>query len=290
MKLFRLFLELFVLLVLWFLGIMVVNGIPMVIITAATSLPVTVSTDMVNYPWFVLIGHIFQCIGTVLSIYLFFVIFGGKLKDLGFSPKGKLRDFGWGLLYGAGTILVGFLILLLCGFITIAQGSADLLSMFVCLLIFFFVALSEEILCRGAMISISLKYSNKVVALIVPSLIFGVMHIFNNEFDWLSFGNIFLAGIFMGVYYLYYRNLWFPIAIHLAWNYVQGPVLGFAVSGILTPQLITQTQHGPSLWTGGAFGFEGSVLGLILLSVASAAVYIHFKREPEPVSSPFSTS
>jgi membrane protease YdiL (CAAX protease family) len=43
--------------------------------------------------------------------------------------------------------------------------------------------------------------------------------------------NIFLAGIFLGAYYINRRNLWFPIGLHFAWNFCQGSVFGFEVSG-----------------------------------------------------------
>ena len=276
----RCLLELLVLLILWIIGMLIFNGIPRAILEASSLLPGYSGNESVSYPWINLIDNILLAIGTLLAVFLFFAIFGRSFKEVGFSLKGRLKDFGWGLAYGTGAILSGFLILWAIGFIAIEPGSASYLSVLACFLTFFFVALSEELLCRGAMISICLKYQKKIVALIVPSLIFSVMHIFNGGFDWISFGNIFLAGIFLGIYYVFHRNLWFPIALHLAWNFVQGPVLGFAVSGTSTPELITQTQHGSVLWTGGVFGFEGSLLGLIILSVASLAVYFHFRKAP----------
>ena len=281
-------LELIVLFVLWLIAIVVVNGIPSFIIFTVKSLPLTAGSDFINYPWFTLLSHISSVIGTLLAVYFFFLLFGGKLKEIGFSPKGRVKDIGWGLLYGAGTILTGFLILRIFGLISIEKGSVGFMTMFICLISMFFAAAMEEILCRGAMINICLKYQNRAVAVIIPALIFSVMHIFNNGFDWISCGNIFLAGIFMGIYYVFHRNLWLPTALHVAWNYVQGPVLGFAVSGAHTPQMITQHQYGSELWTGGAFGFEGSLLGLILLSVASVILYFHFRKgqnlksEPKP--------
>ena len=75
--------------------------------------------------------------------------------------------------------------------------------------------------------------------------------------------------------------LWFPVIFHLTWNYVQGPVLGFAVSGKLTPQLLTQYQSGSALLTGGEFGFEGSIISIIILSVAIVAVYFHYNSKKE---------
>lgn len=73
----------------------------------------------------------------------------------------------------------------------------------------------------------------------------------------------------------YYRagNLWLPIAIHFGWNFLLGPVLGLSVSGQnLSDNPDLSALHGPSLFTGGTFGIEGSlivtvttILGIVLL-------------------------
>ena len=289
MKYLRCFLELLVLLIIWSLSIGIIAGIPMFMIVAARSMPITEILDnLMHHPWLALIFHILSVIGTFIAVYLFYAIFGGSVKDLGFSLRGRVRDFGWGALYGTGTMLLGFLILLVFGIITIEWGSSALASILIFLPIFFCVALSEEVLCRGAMINICLKHSNKAVALIVSSLIFAVMHILNTGISWIGCCNLLLAGLFMGMYYIYQRNLWFPIALHLTWNFVQGPVLGFAVSGTSTPQMITQHPDGAALWTGGAFGFEGSLVGMIILCAATIAVYFHFRRKPAPIPIPLS--
>ena len=48
--------------------------------------------------------------------------------------------------------------------------------------------------------------------------------------------------------------------MHLTWNFFQGPVFGFEVSGIEAESIINQSVSGSDLLTGGAFGFEGSLL------------------------------
>jgi len=289
MKYLYCFLELLVLLILWFLSIGIIAGIPIYIIATANSISETEMLDnLMQHPWLALIFNILSVVATLFAVYLFYAMFGGKVKDLGFSLRGRVKDFGWGALYGTGTMLLGFLVLLTFGIITIEWGSTALADILIFLPIFFCVAVMEEALSRGAMINICLKHSNKAVALIVSSLIFAVMHIMNTGISWIGCCNLLLAGLFMGMYYIYQRNLWFPIALHLTWNFVQGPVLGFAVSGTTTPQMIIQHPNGAALWTGGEFGFEGSLVGVIILCAATIAVYFHFRRKPAPIPIPLS--
>ena len=133
------------------------------------------------------------------------------------------------------------------------------------------VALNEEISVRGYMLHNLMHSVNRYAALVISSLLFSVMHLLNPSFSLVSFVNIVLAGILLGVYYIHRQNLWFPIALHFAWTFCQGPVFGFEVSGINLPGFIQQQVNGNELITGGEFGFEGSViLSLLLLGAIYA--------------------
>ncbi len=75
---------------------------------------------------------------------------------------------------------------------------------------------------------------------------------------------VFIGGLMLGINYIYTKNLWFGIFLHFGWNFFMGSVLGYEVSGINLQPLLTQNVTGPNLWTGGAFGFEGSVLSMVV--------------------------
>lgn len=99
------------------------------------------------------------------------------------------------------------------------------------------------------------------------------MHVFNPNFSLIAFLNILLAGILIGSTYIYTRNLWFPIALHLFWNWLQGPILGFEVSGgQLGGTLLSLELPEENIINGGAFGFEGSVLCTALIIIAIAII------------------
>jgi membrane protease YdiL (CAAX protease family) len=114
-----------------------------------------------------------------------------------------------------------------------------------------------------------LESFNKWVALGISAGLFTLFHLGNPGFDFLSVLNIFAIGVLLGLYYVYTRNLWFPICFHFAWNFFEGPVLGYPVSGIHFETILQPELNGDQNITGGAFGLEGSAIitGICILAV-----------------------
>ena len=134
---------------------------------------------------------------------------------------------------------------------------------------FLLVALFEEILMRGYILGRLLHTNmNKFLALFISSALFAFMHIFNPEIAFLPMLNLLLAGMLLGASYLYTRNLCFPISLHLFWNWIQGPILGYQVSGNnFTTSMLTLRMPEENVLNGGAFGFEGSLICTVLMIV-----------------------
>ena len=84
-------------------------------------------------------------------------------------------------------------------------------------------------------------------------------------------GNIILAGILLGLLALKSGHLWLGIGFHISWNFFQGCVFGFGVSGISTPSVAVTELTGSPLLNGGAFGPEGSIVSTVVLLAAIAA-------------------
>lgn len=168
---------------------------------------------------------------------------------------------GFGLSWGLGAIEVE----------SIAFSPSSLLSS---LAFFLLVAVTEEVALRGFVLERMLQGGmNKFCALFLSAALFSLIHIANPNFSVLAFINILLAGILLGSSYIYTRNLCFPIALHWFWNWIQGPVLGYEVSGNKFCNGIL-TLHLPeaNLINGGAFGFEGSIVCTALLVVGTVVV------------------
>lgn len=149
------------------------------------------------------------------------------------------------------------------------------------LFLFLVVAVGEEVLFRGIVFRMMDQRWGTPVALIVSALIFGFVHITNeNATVWSSVAIAVEAGLLLGAAYKWAGNLWVPIGIHWSWNFFQGPVFGFAVSGNETQSLLKTVIEGPEWLTGGPFGAEASIPAFVL-GLAFAILFLYFwKRTP----------
>ena len=144
--------------------------------------------------------------------------------------------------------------------------------------IFIFVGWSEELLCRGYQLQTIASGLNLFWGVLLSSAIFGVLHIFNPGANWASTLGIFVAGLFFAFAYVRTRQLWLPIGMHLGWNFFEGVVFGFPVSGLDIYPLIRIEVHGPVLWTGGAFGPEAGLIILPGLILGVALIFFYTRN------------
>lgn len=200
---------------------------------------------------------------------------------LGLSMRGRGKDILGGMLVAMAIYAMGFGICCATGLVVIDSISLDIPALCYSFVFFTFVSITEEIMCRGYLLGRMLQSkTNKYFALLASSLIFALLHVFNPNITVLSFVNIWLAGCMLGVAYLYTRNLWFPISLHLFWNWIQGPVLGYEVSGVsLFPTMLHTSMPVENSWNGGMFGFEGSLICTILMLIFTVGTIVYFQRK-----------
>lgn len=131
---------------------------------------------------------------------------------------------------------------------------------------FLIVAIGEEIIFRGILFRWIDEKWGYIPALIVSGLVFGLVHITNsNATLWSSVAIALESGLMLGMAYKWAGTLWFPIGIHWSWNFVQGNIFGFAVSGTdAGSTLLNSTVSGPDWLTGGDFGAEASVISVVI--------------------------
>ena len=219
---------------------------------------------------------ILQLIGTGFIVYIFLkYIDKTPFKNLGLSLQGKGKHLGLGLLLGIGLISVGMLALTMAGMITLSYSNPNTLALATSSILFAIVAVNEEIMARGYLLRVLMESCNKYWALIISAVVFAILHGLNPNVSWVALLNLFLAGCLLGVYYIHYNNLWFSIGLHFTWNYFQGPIWGSNVCGTTTESLFTQQLSGNDLITGGAFGFEASLMcsALIIISIIMVEVW-----------------
>ena len=231
-----------------------------------------------------LISGVFNLAGTFLVIWLFMKFVDKEhFVKLGFQTKNRLKEFITGITLGLIIMATGYFLLLIFKEIYFIKVNFDLKEILISVVYFTIVSFVEETLIRGYVLKNIMSSFNKYAALIVSSILFSLMHAFNPNVDLFSLFNLFLAGILLGLSYIYTKNLWFPIALHFSWNLFQ-TLLGFNVSGQDTYSIIEFKINESNLLNGGAFGFEGSYLSIIAQLLTIIAIGIYYNRKKTELS------
>jgi len=219
-------------------------------------------------------------IALIIIVYIFRKFIDKEsFKSIGFSLVNRTNDITAGFIIALTLIGGGSLILFSLGYINFSNIQFDfqtlILSLFLCILI----SLNEEILIRGYVLNNLLTSMNKYLALTISAIIFTLFHSLNFNLSLIGIINLFLAGVLLGSTYIFTKNLWFPISLHLFWNFLQGPVFGYSVSGQKFDSLLTLKTIGNETINGGEFGFEGSVLCTIITIVSIIMIMIYYNKK-----------
>ena len=107
-----------------------------------------------------------------------------------------------------------------------------------------------------------------LIAVLLSSMVFGLLHYGNPNASWVSTLNITIAGMVFAYPYIVTKSIAIPVGMHLSWNYFQGAVFGLPVSGNQFDQtLMVVDVTGPEVFTGGSFGPEAGAAGLLGLMI-----------------------
>jgi uncharacterized protein len=240
--------------------------------------------------------------GMILSVWLAGRLLDRrKFSDFGFhfSPTWWI-DFSFGLFLGAALMALIFVIELAAGWVTISAVFAStptapfLPGILIALFSFIFVGIGEETLFRAYQLrnlseGLNLPRLNPRAALLIAyffsSIVFGLFHLGNPNTSVISTINLCIAGLFLGLGFILTGELALPIGLHIAWNFFQGNVFGFPVSGTYAGStILSLRQAGPEFVTGGAFGPEAGLIGLLAIVIGSLAIFAWVKYRNEEVS------
>jgi len=140
---------------------------------------------------------------------------------------------------------------------------------------FIFVGWNEELRSRGYHLQTIASGLNLFWGVIISSAVFGLLHLGNPNATWVSAAGIFFAGVYLAYGYIRTKQLWLSIGLHIGWNFFEGVVFGFPVSGLDIYALTRIKVHGPELWTGGAFGPEAGLIVLPSLILGAFLIYLY---------------
>jgi membrane protease YdiL (CAAX protease family) len=218
-----------------------------------------------------------------------------SLKSLGFNMGDRTwSDLVIGFVIPGLLMSLVFALELLFGWTTFqgwawqgAQLEDVLLGLFSGLVAFTLVGFSEELLSRGYHLQNIKDGLNLGWALLLSSGIFALLHTANPNSTWISTLGILLAGYFLAYGWIRTGQLWLSIGLHIGWNFFEGNIFGFPVSGMYTFRLIKHNTTGPVLFTGGDFGPEAGliILPVLMLGILLIRLYTQ-KRFTTPQETP----
>lgn len=198
-------------------------------------------------------------------------------EPTGLRDPTPLAQLGLGLLFGAAAISVACLGPVLAGATSLGpSGDEGLLMAGLWQAIALAPAgIGEELLLRGLGLQALRRGLGDVAAVVLSSVLFGVLHLGNPNATPVAALIIVLVGLWFGAVRLRSGSLWMPIGLHLAWNLFEGFVFGQPVSGNLVgPSLLVSPLTEAGFWSGGAFGPEASGWTAVVLCLALAATLL----------------
>ncbi|WP_061593070.1 CPBP family intramembrane glutamic endopeptidase [Streptococcus gordonii] len=230
---------------------------------------------------FLLFGFVFM----ILALFLWVRWAEGRqLATLGFVKKGSLVGLVNGLAVGFLLFSLVALLMLLSGAGSFEWGQLTLepfLYILILLPLWMIQGGAEELVTRAWLLPVAVKKTNLPIGLLTSSLLFALLHLGNPDIGILPIINIALFGLFASLYLLRTDNIWGIIGLHAAWNFSQGNIYGFSVSGTdVDAAVLNFIPKSEWSWlTGGAFGAESSIFSSLILLLAVLYLLIKMKKD-----------
>jgi len=245
-----------------------------VLVVLIGRMPIIAEAAASNW-WLVRLTELF----VVLAAYLV-LLWIEQRRPLELSVR-RIGGLGWGLLLGTGLLLAVIGVLFTVGSYRVVGVNPsysivpDLLS------VGLVAAVAEEIAFRGVLLRLIEDALGTWAAIGIGGLSFGLAHLSNQDATlWGALAIALEAGLLFSALYVVTRSLWWCMGLHFAWNVLQGPVFGSAVSGSGTASgLLIAQFSGPDWLTGGSFGIESSVVSVVLLTAVGVWLLWVIHRE-----------
>lgn len=265
-------------------------GIPLFIVFAFLMLNGNIQLQDVNTISFNLFSTLYFQLGVFvfIALVIFFwvkVVEKRPIRTLGFFKGHIWLNLlkGWGL--GTLLLLVSFLGTYLLGgleFVKVDFSQKTLLYILSLIPFWFIQGGTEELVTRGWLLQTVTNKLNLSWGIAISSSLFSMLHLGNQGVTALSLISIVLVGVLMALYMLKTDNIWGVAALHGAWNFAQGNLVGVSVSGQNAggSLLHFQARSGVPDWlSGGAFGLEGNIVTCVVLLVGIIILRLQLKKE-----------
>lgn len=200
-------------------------------------------------------------------------------RSVGFSKgnafSSTLKGLVIGFLMFSAVVAIG---MLLGQFKFNGYDSSSLVYLIPCFILFAIQCFGEEIYTRGWTMTYFYRRHSIFSAMLISGIVFVIPHLLNPGIDLLSVANIFIVAMLFSVLFLRFDNIWICGGLHTAWNFSQGIIFGFNVSGIQTPTFLNFSQVSQNLIGGGFFGPESSLITTFVFVIALILAIFYPKK------------
>ncbi len=218
----------------------------------------------------------------IFSVILFWRLFDKKpLSGMGLiSLRYGYKDLRTGLILGIISMSLVFVIILKMGNVILEKEllkPTTLFPLFTGFILFIVAGISEELFSRGYCIEVLKQTGKTSIAVLVSSLVFTALHLGNKNISFLAIFNVFLAGILFSNMYLKTGSIWLSTGYHIMWNFFEGTIFGFQVSGLYVNGLYKVKNVTNNYINGGQFGPEGGIVVTIIITLGFLYLWKFYK-------------
>lgn len=210
-----------------------------------------------------------------------------KFSSLGFDRNNFILKYITGFIIGIIMMSATVALLYLFGLITVDNNTSQVIGGFALSSILLVIpawmiqSAMEEIIARGWLLNVLGARYTPIIGLIISSVFFGLVHLENPGISFIAILNIILVGLFFGLCVIKTNNLWVVCGIHASWNFSQGNIFGFKVSGSrsVAGSIFNLNLRGNELMSGGDFGPEAGLCATIVLIICTIIIALILKNK-----------
>ena len=229
----------------------------------------------------------FGFIGTWIVFMLEFLIVKKDrpiLKALWTAPKGNnIKYLGIGFLIGFGLNIICAIVAVLNKDISLHYDSFNFIKLLLLFVAVFIQSSAEEMVCRGFIFQrLKRGYRHAAVAIILNSLLFTSMHLFNPGASVISMTAVLAAGLLFSLMVYYMDSIWCAMAAHTAWNFTQNLILGLPNSGMVSPVSVFKLDAATaksSFAYSVEFGLEGSITAITVMIITGIVIIVLYHKK-----------
>ena len=229
----------------------------------------------------------FGFIGTWIVFMIEFLIVKKDrpiLKTLWTAPKGNnIKYLGLGFLIGFVLNIICAIVAVLNKDISLHYDSFNFIKLLLLFIAVFIQSSAEEMVCRGFIFQrLRRGYRHPAVAIILNSLLFTSMHLFNPGASVISMTVVLAAGLLFSLMVYYMDSIWCAMATHTAWNFTQNLILGLPNSGMVSPVSVFKLDAATaksSFAYSVEFGLEGSITAIAVMIITGIVIIVLYHKK-----------